>query len=185
MREKITHTARVFDGNLIKLDVHKVKLPDGKHSKREIVQHPGAVAIVALDAKQQIFLVRQFRLAADKVMLEIPAGTLEPGETPEDCARRELQEEIGYSPKKLESLGGIYTAPGYTTEFIHLFLATGLKKSNLEGDADEFIEVVQMPFDEALQMVDAGEIVDSKTVAGLLRVARQLAVPSQKAAKKK
>ena len=128
MREKITHTARVFDGYLIKLDVHKVELPDGKSGKREIVQLPGAVAIVALDADQQTYLVRQFRLAADKIMLEIPAGTLDPGETPEDCARRELQEEIGYVPKNLESLGGIYTAPGYTTEFIHLFLATGLKK---------------------------------------------------------
>lgn len=185
MHEKIIHTARIYDGHLVKLDLHKIRLPDGKTGKREIVQHPGAVAIVPLDNENQVILVRQFRLAANAFVLEIPAGTLEPGEQPEACARRELQEEIGHDSANLESLGGIYTAPGYTTEFIHLFMATDLAESPLEGDTDEFIEVVRMPIEEALQRVDANEIVDSKTVVGLLRVARLLDAKTKKAPKKK
>ena len=113
MHETIISTERVYDGNLVKLDLHQVELPDGQHSKREIVRHPGAVAVVAFDDEQNVILVRQYRLAADKIMLEIPAGTLNPGETPEECAFRELQEETSYRPGKIELLGGIYTAPGY------------------------------------------------------------------------
>jgi ADP-ribose pyrophosphatase len=180
MREKIIQTAHIYDGHLINLDLHKIEFPDGKRSKREIVTHPGAVAIVALDDKNNVLLVRQFRLAANDILLEIPAGTLDPGEPPEDCARRELQEEVGYQPKKLESLGGIFTAPGYTTEFIHLFLATELAESPLEGDADEFLEVVRMPLDDALKLIDDGKIIDSKTLSGLLRANRHLETRDQR-----
>lgn len=180
MREKIIHTAHIYDGHLIKLDLHKIELPDGKRSKREIVKHPGAVAIVALDDKDNVLLVRQFRLAADDIILEIPAGTLDPGESPEDCARRELQEEIGYQPQKLESLGGIFTAPGYTTEFIHLFLATELVESPSEGDADEFLEVVRTPLDDALKLIDDGKIIDSKTLSALLLASRHMETQGQR-----
>jgi len=174
MEEKITGTQRAFDGRIVKLDIHDVVLPDGEKSKREVVAHPGAVAMVALDDVNNVLLVRQYRIAAGKVMIEIPAGTLEPDEAPIICAERELQEETGYKPGSLESIGGMYTAPGYTTEFIHLFLATDLSESVLDQDADEFIELVRMPIADALKQIEIGAINDGKTVVGLMRVATRL-----------
>lgn len=176
MGETIIRTEHIYDGKIVKLDLHDVQLPDGQPAKREIIRHPGAVAIVPLDENQYVLMVRQFRLAAGKVMLEIPAGTLNPDEPPEVCAVRELQEEIQHKPNRIESLGGVYTAPGYTTEFIHLFLAIGLEPSTLDGDADEFIEVERIPLKDAVGMVERGEIMDSKTVTGLLWVARKLGI---------
>ena len=172
MKETILKQEQIYKGRVINLSLLEVELPDGKTSQREIVQHPGAIAIVALDAAQQVVLVRQYRTAADRILLEIPAGTLNPGEAPRVCAERELQEETGYYPGKLEPLGGIYVAPGYTTEYIHLFLATDLRESHLEADDDEFIEVERVTMADALQMIESGEICDGKSVAGLLRVAR-------------
>lgn len=174
MRETIIHTEKIYDGRVISVAVHDVQLPDGTHAKRELVQHPGAVAIVALAPRRKVLLVRQFRIAAGKVLSEIPAGTLYPDEPPATCAIRELQEETGYKPGKLESLGGFYVAPGYTTEYIHLYLATDLTESRLDGDADEFIEVQQVPLRTALAMIERGDIVDGKSITGLLRVARLL-----------
>ncbi len=176
MQETITNTQTIYDGYIVKLDLLDVELPDGAMGKREIVRHPGAVAMVALDDAQNVLLVRQYRVAAGQVMLEIPAGTLEPGEASEACAIRELQEEAGYKPRKVEAMGGIYTAPGYTTEFIHLFLMTELEESSLAMDADEFIEVQRMPLKAALALVESGEINDGKTVIGLLRVARRIGI---------
>lgn len=172
--EKSISRQPVYQGRVVKLDLVTVELPNGETSLREIVTHPGAVAIVALDNERQVLLVRQFRLAAGRVMLEIPAGTLEPNEAPIICAERELQEETGYKPQKLEPLGGIFVAPGYTTEYIHLFLARDLVESRLEMDGDEFIEVVKLPFDDVLKKIDLGEIQDAKTITALLRVARLL-----------
>jgi len=172
--EKILSSEPVYLGKLVKLYVDTVQLPDGTQSTREIVRHPGAVAIVPLLASGEVVLVRQFRGAADRVLLEIPAGTLEPGEEPLAAAGRELQEEAGYRPGKLERLGGEYTAPGYTSEFIHLFLATDLVPSRLAQDADEFLEVVTLPLGEALRQVENGEIQDGKTIIGLLLAARRL-----------
>lgn len=174
MEETIVSTRKVYSGKIVKLDVHEVILPDGQHSKREVVRHPGAVAVIALDDHEQLLLVRQFRLAAKQVMIEIPAGTLYPEEPPEECAMREMQEETGYKPAVLEALGGFFVAPGYTTEFIHLFFATGLTPSLLPGDVDEFIEVLRMPLADALKMIETGEIMDGKTITGLLRVARRM-----------
>lgn len=175
LEEKIVDRQPIYSGRVVKLDLVNVMLPDGQASQREIITHPGAVAIVALDEAQNVLMVRQFRLAAGRVMLEIPAGTLEPNEAPLICAERELQEETGYKPHKLEPIGGIFVAPGYTTEYIHLFRASQLTASRLDMDSDEFIEVVKMPFSKALDMVDKGEIQDAKSIVGLLRVARQLA----------
>jgi ADP-ribose pyrophosphatase len=174
MQETIVDTQDIFDGRVVHLLLHKVRLPDGEYSKREVVEHPGAVAIVALDDQQNVLMVRQFRLPAGKILYEIPAGTLEDDEAPEVCASREMREETGYKPANLESLGGFYTAPGYTTEFIHLFYATGLSEARLEQDVDEFIELERMPFSKALEMIEQGEIVDGKTILGLLKVARRL-----------
>ena len=173
MQETVTHETRVYDGRVVHLVVLDVTLPNGAPAKRELVRHPGAVAIVPLIG-EDVLMVRQFRMAAGRVMLEIPAGTLNPGEDPAVCADRELQEETGYKPGALESLGGIFVAPGYTTEFIHLFLATDLSESRLEMDDDEFIELVRMPLRDALAMVDRGEIEDGKTTSALLRGARRL-----------
>lgn len=172
LKETVQGRENVFTGRVVTLDLYTVSLPDGQQARREIVQHPGAVGIVAIDEQNHILLVKQFRTAAGKIMLEIPAGTLEPGEDPALCAERELQEEVGYRPGKLEAMGGIYAAPGYTTEYIHLFAASNLQKSQLPLDDDEFIAVERMPFLDALRLIDSGEINDSKTVAGLLRIAR-------------
>lgn len=176
MKETTLRSERIYSGRIVKLDVIDVRLPDGKETQREIIRHPGAVALVALDDEQRVLLVRQYRNAADKILLEIPAGTLHPDEAPLACAERELQEETGFRPGILEPLGGIYAAPGYTTEFIHLFLATDLSESRLAMDDDEFIEVERLPLADALAMIEQGVIADGKSVAGLLRVARRLGV---------
>lgn len=174
MQEIITRTRRVYSGRIIRLDVHDVRLPDGSESIREVVQHRGAVAVVPLLDNRDVVLIRQFRIGANAILHEIPAGLLEVGEPPETCATRELQEEIGYRPVELESLGGFYVAPGYTTEYIHLYLATQLVESHLWGDDDEFLEIVRIPFADALRMIETGDIVDGKTITGLLRTARRL-----------
>jgi ADP-ribose pyrophosphatase len=176
MTETIERRERIYDGRLIDLDLYDVRLPDGEAARREIIQHPGAVGIIALDDSGRVVLVRQYRAAARQFLLEIPAGTLEPDEPPLTCAARELQEEAGYKPGKLEPIGGLYVAPGYTTEYIHLFLATALQPSTLPGDADEFIEVVHLPLADALSQIEDGSIQDGKTISGLLRVARQRGV---------
>lgn len=176
MEEQIIETQHVYSGRLIHLDSHRVRLPDGKESVREIIQHPGAVAIVALDEAQNIYLIRQFRFGAGRVLYEIPAGILEPDEIPAKAAIRELQEEIGYKPNIIKPLGGIFVAPGYTTEYIHLFIATELMPDALKGDVDEFIEVVPTPMMRAVTMVENGEIVDAKSVVAILHIARQLGI---------
>jgi ADP-ribose pyrophosphatase len=177
IEEKILTSEPLYEGKLVKLYKDTVELPDGQRAYREIVKHPGAVAMVPLLPDGRVLLVRQYRTAAQRVLLEIPAGTLEPGEDPLEAAARELQEETGYRPGKLVRLGAEYTAPGYTSELIHLFLATELETARLEADDDEFIEVVSLPFEEALRRVVAGEIPDGKTQVGLLLAARYLPHP--------
>lgn len=175
MSEKIIATQRIYSGRIVTLDVCDVELPDGQRQIREIIRHPGAVAIIALDDQNRLLLVRQYRSASAEVMTEIPAGLLDEGEKPVEAASRELQEETGYKPGKIESLGGLYTAPGYTAEYIHLFVATHLIESRLPADDDEFIELHRATLDEALAMIDRGEITDSKTIIGLLKYARHQA----------
>ncbi len=176
MHERSVSKRAIYDGRVIHVELHDVELADGKTVKRELVRHPGAVAIVPLDADHQVLLVQQFRFAAGRSLLEIPAGTLEPGEAPDLCAERELREEIGYRPGRLEPLGGIYAAPGYTTEFIHLYVARDLTPDPLAMDADEDIHTVRLSLVAALEKIESGEIIDGKSVAGLLRTARRLGV---------
>jgi ADP-ribose pyrophosphatase len=173
MHEKILSTQRLFSGRVVTLDLNEVELPDGQHQKREIICHPGAVAVVAIDNQNHILLVRQYRSASAQVMSEIPAGILNVGEEPRLAAIRELQEETGYKPGKIESLGGFYTAPGYTTEYIHLFVATELVESSLPPDEDEFIELNHVALADAVAMVERGEIEDAKTIIALLMFARK------------
>lgn len=174
MHEEILSTETIFDGRIVHLRVHTVRLPDGQESKRELIHHQGAVAIVAVDDEQHILLVKQFRLGADKVTTEIPAGILEPHEDPLETVARELREETGYRPLNIESLGGMYVAPGYTTEYIHLYYANGYEKAPLNQDADEFVEPLRIPLTEAITMVERGEIIEGKSIVAILKVARKV-----------
>ncbi|MCZ2096911.1 MAG: NUDIX hydrolase [Anaerolineae bacterium] len=174
LTETVLETETIYEGRLVRLYRATVRLPNGETSIREIVRHPGAVAMVPLTPQGEVILVQQFRLPSGQIMLEIPAGTLKPGEDPLPAAHRELQEEIGLRPGRLTPLGGEFTAPGYTSEFIHLFLAEDLEPAPLAVDDDEFLETVTLPLDEALQRVESGAIQDGKTITALLLVARRL-----------
>lgn len=176
MEEKIQSTQTIFDGRIVHLKVHDVTLPDGNASKREVIYHQGAAGIVALDDDQNVLLVRQYRIAIRRQSLEIPAGLLEPDEDARATAIREIQEETGYRPLTVKPLGGLYVAPGYTTEYIHLYYAQGYIHDPLPQDDDEFVEVVTMPVVDALQKVETGEIFEAKTIVALLRVARILGI---------
>jgi ADP-ribose pyrophosphatase len=172
--ETVTSTKRIYDGRIINLRLDTVLMPDGKLSQREIIEHRGAVAMVPLHADKTVTLVRQFRRPAAGVLLEIPAGTRDADEDIELCARRELAEEVNLSAGRMVKLFHAYMAPGYTTEVIHTFLALDLTYVEGHTDEDEFLEVVQMPLEDALAKIQTGEIVDSKTISGLLFVARLL-----------
>lgn len=168
MQEKVIHSERVFTGRVVNLRVDTVRLPNGRTSQREIVEHRGAVAVVPLLDDETVLMIRQFRLAVNEVLLEVPAGTLEPDEPPEICAARELEEETGYRANTLRKLFSQYLAPGYSQEILHVFLAQHLKKTAQRMEEDENVEVVSMPLHRAVEMVLSGEIRDAKTIAALL-----------------
>lgn len=168
MTEEILGSEMIYDGRIVHLYKETVRLPNGETTTREIIHHSGAVALIPIDPDGKLVLVRQFRLAARRVMLELPAGTLAPGEAPLACAERECQEEIGYKPGHLEPLGGIFVAPGYTTEYIHFFVATGLTPSVLDGDEDEFLQVEHLSAAEVLDRIMRQEIIDGKTISAFL-----------------
>ncbi|HZO91698.1 MAG TPA: NUDIX hydrolase [Chthonomonadaceae bacterium] len=173
LNETVIGSETIYSGKIVHLRVDTVRLPDGSQSKREIVAHKGAVCIVPVLEDGTVLLVRQFRLAAGKALLEIPAGTLEPGEDPDACAARELEEETGYRAAHFRPLFQSYLAPGYSTELIHAYLATGLTESQARTDADENIELVRLPLVEAEQKAIDGDLQDAKTISALL-VARRL-----------
>ncbi len=166
--ETVLASARVYEGRLINLRVDQIRTLTGVESVREIVEHPGAVAIIAVDEADSVLLVKQYRHAVRAVTVEIPAGTLEPNEDPLLAAQRELREETGYRAGQLDRLGGIYTAPGFSTEYIHFYLATQLSTDRLTMDEDEVIDVLHVPLAEAVDWIRAGRIDDGKTVSGLL-----------------
>jgi ADP-ribose pyrophosphatase len=170
--ERIIESRPIYQGRIVRLRVDTVMLPDGSTTVREIVGTPGAVAIVPLTQDGEVRLVRQYRSAAGDFLLELPAGTLEPDEPPEEAAPRELAEETGDLAARWARLTGFYTVPGICDEYIHLFVATGLTPGETKREADEFMEVVTLPLAEALAMVDRGEIRDAKTIVGLLLAAR-------------
>ena len=167
---------RIYAGRVVRLDVDTVRFPDGSTGQLELIRHPGAAAIVpcASDppgADPTILLIRQYRYATGGQLWEIPAGTLDPGEEPEACARRELLEETGVTAARLERLTSIWTTPGFTTEVIHLYLATGLTAGEPSRERDEFIEVVPQPLSRVLELIRDGVIVDAKTVVAILYMA--------------
>ena len=167
---KILSQRLIFKGKIIEVREDRVIEPAGHEATREIVVHPGAVCVVARPTPDQVILIRQYRHAAGRELLEIPAGTLHHGEDPLDCAHRELEEEIGYRAKQMVQRAGFWTTPGFTTEFMHLYEATDLVKTQINPDDDEVIEVEFVDRSVALQMIDDGRIQDAKSILGLLRV---------------
>ena len=172
--ERIIESKTIFEGRVVNLQVDTIALDDGQTYQREIIQHSGAVAIVALDEGGSVIMVRQYRAGAKNELLELPAGGLEPGESHEDCARRELQEEIGYYPEQLVELGYFWVAASYTTEMITIYLARDLRPSKLRGDDDEQVDIERMPFKKAVRQALSNQINDAKTLIGMLWAARHL-----------
>lgn len=167
--EKTVSSEKVFEGRIIKVKVDKVEMPDGSTSTRELVEHPGGVGIVAVTDNDEIILVKQYRKPLDKVIYEIPAGKLDPGEHHRTCGIRELEEETGLSANVFEYMGFIYPSPGFTDEVTHVYLAKELTQGETHPDDDEFLDVEKVPFESALKMVIDGEINDAKSVFGILK----------------
>jgi ADP-ribose pyrophosphatase len=165
--EKTLSTKRIYDGRIVSLREEKVELPNGKSSLREVVEHPGAVTIVALTDKSEIVLVRQFRKPAEQELLEIPAGLVHKGEKPRDAAVRELEEETGYKAGKISEVISAFSSPGYSSEVIRYFLAKDLTKTSKNTDHDEFTSVELVPISKAFDLVRGGKIRDNKTIVGI------------------
>ncbi len=169
MAEEVTLSSQlIYDGRVVRMRVDTVRVPGGGETSREIVEHSDCVAVIALDAENNVLLVNQFRKPVEKELLEIPAGGIEPGEDAEATVRRELREEIGYLPRKVERLGGFYSTPGYCTEYLHLYLATDLVPSPLNAEDTDSISVVRVPVSQLRSLITAGAICDAKSIAGLL-----------------
>jgi len=170
--EKTIESKQIYKGKVVQLRVDTVSLPDGRTRMREIVVHPGAAAIVPVmneGEEEEVLFVEQYRKAVDSPTLEIPAGTLEEGESPEECAKRELIEETGFQATKLDKLIEFYPSPGFSSEIIHIFKASGLKKVS---DAEAELSIKFVPLEELLTKIRNGEIKDGKTIIGVLMVAR-------------
>lgn len=176
LREIYQDGETIYDGKIIRVEKWRVSLPDGREAAREVVIHKGAAAIVPVDAKDMVTLVRQHRVALDTFTWEIPAGKLDSvSEDPLDCAKRELEEETGLRAANWRRLSHVITTPGFCTEQISIYLATELSQHEAHADQDEFLRLQKMPLDEAVNRVMAGEFRDAKTCLGLLMAARVLA----------
>lgn len=168
MPEKKLSSQQLYRGRAVSLRMDTVEKSNGRTTTREVVEHSNCVAVVVVDEQGNVLLVRQYRYPVGKFLLEIPAGGIDPNEEPIDCVRRELQEEIGYFPQKIEELGGFYSVPGYGTEYLHCYLATDLVPSRLIAEDSEGIEVVRVPISKITQLITSGEICDAKSIAALL-----------------
>jgi len=166
--EKTLSSELIYEGRAVRLRVDTVKMPNGRETTREIVEHSDCVAIVAVDTNDNLLLVKQFRQPVEKALLEIPAGGIEPGEDPVTTVCRELREETGYLPRKVERLGGFYSAPGYSSEYLYLYLAGDLVLSPLSAEDTEEIRVVRVPATQISSFITSGSICDAKSIAGLL-----------------
>jgi ADP-ribose pyrophosphatase len=172
--EKRISSKRIYEGKVLNLRVDEVKIENGNTAMREVVEHPGAAAIVPILEGGEVILVRQYRYPIGSDLLEIPAGTSKANENPEDCAVRELEEETGYRCKMIAKITECFVAPGYSTEKIHIYLAKGLTKTQTQIDEDENIHLERYPFSEALEKIRTGEIRDAKSMVGLQTAARLL-----------
>ena len=173
MDERTIASRRPWTGRRIGIRIDEVERGDGRRTTREIVEHPGAVAMLAWDGAR-LAMVRQWRHATGQVLLEIPAGTLEPGEPPEETAKRELAEEVGLAATTWVTGPRFYTAPGFCTELMHLYLATDLRDATADADDDEQIEPTWLTLADALAAIDDGRIADAKSIAGIGWLARRL-----------
>lgn len=183
LAESVVASRTIHRGHYLELRLETIERADGTRHVREVVGHPGAVAIVALDGEDRVLLVRQWRLPAGRALLEIPAGTLDRDpstgavEDPAIAAPRELEEETGYRADRWDHLGSFWTAPGFATELMHLYLATGLRPAHgdrLGPDEDEVLELSRLPWREAVAAAEAGEIADAKSIVGLFWLARRM-----------
>ena len=165
--EQQLSSVQVYSGPAISLRVDKVKKPNGLTTTRDVVEHADCIAVVPIE-KESVLLVRQFRYPVDAALLEVPAGGIEPGEDVLDCVRRELQEEIGYLPGKVQKLGGFYSIPGYGTEYLYVYVARDLKPSRLVAEDTDEIEVVRVPLKEIPELISSGKLCDAKSIAALL-----------------
>ncbi len=172
MNNKVLSTSRIYDGRIINLRLDEVELPDGRHARREVVEHPGASVIVPVDQQGRVYLVRQYRDAAAEELLELPAGKLEPGEEPLACARRECLEELGLEAGSWTHLASFYSSPGFCDELLHCFLARELRQGVSDADRDEFLTPESWPLANLAELL--GQLKDAKSIAGLLLAQRAL-----------
>lgn len=163
-------TRNIYTGKVVTLNVDTVQLPNGFTVDLETIRHPGAAAVVPLKDDGTVVMIRQFRHAAGGFIYEIPAGKLDRGEDPLNCAERELEEEVGYRASSFELLSSIFTAPGFADEVIHIYKAVGLTKGRQQLDRDEVLEIIEMPLGEAIKKIQDGTIRDGKTIIGLQAV---------------
>ena len=168
--EEMLDSREIYVGKIIRVKVDTVVFPDGRQSTREVVEHAAAVAIVPIDDANNVLMVRQYRYPTGQSILEIPAGMVEEGESPDDTAQRELQEEIGFMSRALRPIGGFWTTPGFCDEFMYAYLAKNLVPSKLMADDDEYIAVEKVPLDRIPRLIRLGEIQDGKSIAALLMV---------------
>jgi ADP-ribose pyrophosphatase len=162
LNSEITYRGRAFT---VRRDT--LRTPDNRTVQYDVVDHVGSIILVPVDAQGQVYFIRQYRPPAELELLELPAGTLEPGEPPVEAAAREIREETGMAAENLKEIGSFYLAPGYSTELMHVFLATGLSESPLEADADEFLSVEKLSSAEAMRLAESGQILDAKSLAAL------------------
>ncbi|MBO5356714.1 MAG: NUDIX hydrolase [Clostridia bacterium] len=173
--ERKLNSKQIFDGKVVKLFVDDVELPDGKKAIREIVRHPGAVCVIPIDNDENVIMIKQFRYPFSEVLLEIPAGKLEPNEDPLEAVKRELEEESGVNAQSVEYIGTMYTTVAILDEKIHMYLATGLTYKSAHPDEGEFLEVEKIPLKTLVDMVMEGKIPDSKTQIAILKAEKILA----------
>ena len=174
VREETMSSEIVYNGKIVNLRIDTVELPKQRYSKREIVEHPGGVGIIALTEENEVIMVRQFRKPIEDSVLEIPAGKLDDNEDPKVCAVRELKEETGYEAENMEFLLDFYSSPGFTDEKIHIYFATGLKGGKAEPDENEYIDIEKYKIEDLVQMIKDNEIHDAKSIISILYVDKLL-----------
>lgn len=173
--EKTVNSHYVYKGHILNLRIDTVKTADGQEGTREILEHGACVAVVPVDSEGNVLLVRQFRKAIEQELLEIPAGGIEPGEDPEVAVKRELQEEIGHMPGRIEAMGGFYSSPGFSTEYLFLYFADELTPARLFAEDTAGIETVRIRPEQVLPLIQSGDVCDAKSIAGLLLYLKRMA----------